>query len=948
MSQTTDRAARLAEEQRRLRELGDTRSFVRVEEAGLNPDGVPTEYLVTFACNGYAPGGNGGGVPCGHHEVRITCGSDFPATAPRVTFVTAIWHPHVDRHNEFTLPPEAWRAGSHLVDVCRVLYDVIRYRSYTRTPARAANPQAAQWVREVAEPEGHVNRDQGKALDSRPFPIPVSTSPERAARARVAAVHEDDATEVLAPAVEPPSPQAAPDPMLALNVSGRDLIRTEVTKTAPNGRPTEYRVTFLTAGVTHCDAHRKPMYAHSHTVLIRQEPTDAEPTAQFQTPIFHPNIPDDGRGFQLRANSPIDLCRRLYRLIGYQDYNLRAEQVRNRKAARWVDEYAEISGSIALIRDMETRPFPDPFTVPPEPTQAPNAVPRAPGAQPIELPARALPPTLPAGRESGQPIRLGTAQSAQAVPPRQGIRLLPPSPPPPVPAAASAPALAGARPELASTRPGLSVGFTALVTYELRDTTRVEVVIPQVACAGMVEHAKESNRREVEVAGFLMGTLERVPGRDADHPDLRVTVTDVLRARSRNQTVAEVEFGVEVWQELEAQSEPLERQGKVRLGWYHTHPNQGIFFSPPDLNSHLEWRQPHQFGLVIDPRNMECGLLHWTQFPPNPDDRRALPRFISAPILFALQPGLLPGGPPSRAPAPARPPAVGPVRVIPPRPPLHKLRFWGAVGVCLTVLCALGLFAGEVLTWARFPLSPQLLVALGTVSGLWVLARLWNAQFFHPNPAEPEPEGEDGELPARLLGVLLALAGLCAFGASAELLGKVPPPPVVMLLTLLFAAAAFAYLEMHLSGAFVGPGHTEQAIVAAVGRRTSATGAAFQAGAGRLWRFAAQGLRAALPVLRWVLAITLIVTAGAVFAGVVLDFARAGAWLPAGLWFGGALVLVAVAMLCVYQRESAKETTRTGVLAQPAVRLIDSPAPLTADTPNQGDHHDGTRARSEQ
>ncbi|MCA9073144.1 MAG: hypothetical protein KDA84_29680, partial [Planctomycetaceae bacterium] len=61
----------------------------------------------------------------------------------------------------------------------------------------------------------------------------------------------------------------------------------------------------------------------------------------------------------------------------------------------------------------------------------------------------------------------------------------------------------------------------------------------------------------------------------------------------------------------EISARKFEPVGKKRLGWYHTHPTQGLFFSSHDHDVHQIFRQPYQFGLVIDPRVMEAEAYFW-------------------------------------------------------------------------------------------------------------------------------------------------------------------------------------------------------------------------------------------------------------------------------------------------------------------------------------------------
>jgi|GEM_PF-7073215 len=50
----------------------------------------------------------------------------------------------------------------------------------------------------------------------------------------------------------------------------------------------------------------------------------------------------------------------------------------------------------------------------------------------------------------------------------------------------------------------------------------------------------------------------------------------------------------------------------VVVGWYHTHPGHGVFYSEPDQETHRErFEWPFQVGLVIDPEQERAGFFTW-------------------------------------------------------------------------------------------------------------------------------------------------------------------------------------------------------------------------------------------------------------------------------------------------------------------------------------------------
>src|SRR5262249_10191351 len=139
--------------------------------------------------------------------------------------------------------------------------------------------------------------------------------------------------------------------------------------------------------------------------------------------------------------------------------------------------------------------------------------------------------------------------------------------------------------------PEAAVPRIPLLSYECASGQAVQVVIPPALARKLSQHAEESARRQVEVGGFLLGTVEQLvrlgpEGAPAGGPGgYRVTVTDLVPVRSPSSSLSHIQFDEKAWALLgEECDRRFSREGKLRLGWYHTHPNQGIFFSSQDLN----------------------------------------------------------------------------------------------------------------------------------------------------------------------------------------------------------------------------------------------------------------------------------------------------------------------------------------------------------------------------
>ncbi len=64
-------------------------------------------------------------------------------------------------------------------------------------------------------------------------------------------------------------------------------------------------------------------------------------------------------------------------------------------------------------------------------------------------------------------------------------------------------------------------------------------------------------------------------------------------------------------------------EGEVLAGWWHSHPNLGIFYSQTDKNTQREiWRAPWQIGIVVDPIRNDFGVFQ------GPESKRSIPNII--------------------------------------------------------------------------------------------------------------------------------------------------------------------------------------------------------------------------------------------------------------------------------------------------------------------------------
>lgn len=137
---------------------------------------------------------------------------------------------------------------------------------------------------------------------------------------------------------------------------------------------------------------------------------------------------------------------------------------------------------------------------------------------------------------------------------------------------------------------------------------RVEVTLTRDVLEHIRTHSNQSNQTRKEVGGFLIGHVRKVEPRE-----YQITLTDCIPIKSDNSSHAHVEFGEAHWIELDDALEKVYQPRKEEcVGWYHTHPDQGIFFSPKDRDVHKCFTRPHDIAIVVDPPTMNAAIFAWT------------------------------------------------------------------------------------------------------------------------------------------------------------------------------------------------------------------------------------------------------------------------------------------------------------------------------------------------
>lgn len=112
----------------------------------------------------------------------------------------------------------------------------------------------------------------------------------------------------------------------------------------------------------------------------------------------------------------------------------------------------------------------------------------------------------------------------------------------------------------------------------------------------------------VELGGVLLGTAC-----EDDQGAPFLVIEDSLRARHCESTAGSLKFTHATWAAFTAQRAGMPEARQI-VGWYHSHPNLGVFLSEWDrfICEHF-FRGPADVALVIDPCQQDRGFFQWSR-----------------------------------------------------------------------------------------------------------------------------------------------------------------------------------------------------------------------------------------------------------------------------------------------------------------------------------------------
>jgi proteasome lid subunit RPN8/RPN11 len=145
----------------------------------------------------------------------------------------------------------------------------------------------------------------------------------------------------------------------------------------------------------------------------------------------------------------------------------------------------------------------------------------------------------------------------------------------------------------------------ACLAYELPGSEDLPIFLDRRPADAIERHALRDTA--VELGGILLGKecLDNQTGAPF------VLVTESLEAKHYENTQASFTYTHDSWEEITRERDRL-HPGLDIVGWYHTHPDFGVFLSGHDLFIHQHFfAQPLQVAYVVDPIRQDRGFFQW-------------------------------------------------------------------------------------------------------------------------------------------------------------------------------------------------------------------------------------------------------------------------------------------------------------------------------------------------
>jgi proteasome lid subunit RPN8/RPN11 len=129
------------------------------------------------------------------------------------------------------------------------------------------------------------------------------------------------------------------------------------------------------------------------------------------------------------------------------------------------------------------------------------------------------------------------------------------------------------------------------------------IAISGQAYHSILQHANEN--RSIEICGILIGDFYK----DSEGPFLEIS--HIINGKYADNQAGHVTFTHQTWEFINHEKDEKFPNKKI-VGWYHTHPDFGIFLSDQDIFIHRNFfEKSWQVAFVFDPIREEEGFFIW-------------------------------------------------------------------------------------------------------------------------------------------------------------------------------------------------------------------------------------------------------------------------------------------------------------------------------------------------
>lgn len=159
-------------------------------------------------------------------------------------------------------------------------------------------------------------------------------------------------------------------------------------------------------------------------------------------------------------------------------------------------------------------------------------------------------------------------------------------------------------------------GWSAIDMAKLINSTKdcPLIIFPDHVRQKIIAHLKT---KKVELGGLLVGSVASID--DLNEGPTIIVIIDSVESKEFDSTSVSLSMSSSVWQSANKCSNAK----TFVVGWYHSHPNLGAFFSGVDRKTQKDFfNSTYNIGLVIDPiRNEEKWFI-------GPDSIEVIPSYV--------------------------------------------------------------------------------------------------------------------------------------------------------------------------------------------------------------------------------------------------------------------------------------------------------------------------------